>query len=112
GMRKLSTDELKKMQDRGDQFALINVLPANDFNQTRIPGARNIPLEDGSFMARVEQAAGGKDRTVVVYCASEQCPSSTTAAERLEAGGFTKVFVYKGGAAAWQEADKATAMNV
>jgi rhodanese-related sulfurtransferase len=105
-MKKISAEELKKMQHRGDQLTLVNVLPAKEFDKTRIPDARNIPLEDANFVTRVQQTAGGKNRTVVVYCASEQCPSSTKAAEQLEAAGFTNVLDFKGGATAWNEAEK------
>jgi rhodanese-related sulfurtransferase len=51
----------------------------------------------------VEQEAGGKDKPVVVYCASQQCNSSEKAGNKLEAAGFTAVSRYTGGAAAWQK---------
>ena len=51
----------------------------------------------------VEQEAGGKDKSVVVYCASSHCNSSEKAAKKLEEAGFTAVSRYTGGAAAWQE---------
>jgi len=111
-MKKLSTQELKSMQGRGEQITLINVLAAKDFEKTRIPGAHNIPLDDADFTGRVQQAAGGKGNTVVVYCASEQCPSSTKAAEKLDAAGFTRVFDYKGGAQSWREAEKSSPVGV
>lgn len=111
-MKKMSIEELKSLRDRKQQFALINVLSAEKFAQTRIPGALNIPLDDANFVLRVEQAAGGKDRTVVTYCASNECAASTKAAERLEAAGFTNVFDYKAGAEAWQESEKVIAANI
>ena len=103
-MKKISTEELKDMRDRGDDFMLVNVLSAENFGKTRIPGAKNIPLEEPDFVGRVEDEMGGTGRTVVVYCASDSCPASTKAAEALEAAGFTSVFDYKGGAEAWQQA--------
>src|SRR5262245_442834 len=104
-MKMLSTEELRMMEDRGVDFALIDVLPAKDFERTRIPKAMSIPLEEPNFAARVEEAVGRKDRRVVVYCASNDCPASTTAARQLEAAGFTDVADYKGGAEAWHESE-------
>lgn len=105
-MKKVSTEELKSMRNRGVQFVLINVLPAKNFEETRIPGARSIPLEDANFLSRVEQAAGDKAHTVVVYCAGEQCPASRQAAEKLDRAGFTDVLAYEGGAQDWHDAEK------
>ena len=56
---------------------------------------------------RVEEQAGGKDKPVVVYCASQQCNSSEKAAENLENAGFTAVTDFAGGFKAWQETSEA-----
>src|SRR5262249_1802999 len=88
-MKTLSSEELKEMRNRQEPFPLINVLPAGKFRETRIPGAESIPLEDPHFAMRVEEAVGDKDKAVVTYCASEQCPASTQAAQELEAAGFS-----------------------
>jgi rhodanese-related sulfurtransferase len=82
---------------------LVNTLGADSFEQTRIPGAVNIPLTDNDFAARVEQEIGGKDKPVVVYCANQQCDSSEKAAQKLEEAGFTAVTDFAGGFAAWKE---------
>lgn len=106
-MNTISTDELKRMQARGDDLTIINVLPAEKFNSTRIPDAVNIPVALDDFEKEVHAAVGRKGRPVVVYCANEQCTASTKAAERLEAAGFSNVFDYSGGAEAWQNAEAA-----
>ena len=59
--------------------------------------------EVSDFVARVEKEAGGKDKPVIVYCASRQCNSSEKAAEKLENAGFTQILDYAGGFKAWQE---------
>jgi rhodanese-related sulfurtransferase len=102
-MKTISTDELKSLKDQHGALTLVNTLGAEAFEKTRIPGAINVPLQSDDFAARVEQEAGGKDKPVVVYCASEQCNSSEKAAEKLEAAGFTAVWRYTGGAAAWEK---------
>ena len=102
-MKTITTDGLKTLQHQHGDLTLVNTLAANEFEKTKIPGATNIPLASSDFAARVEQEAGGKDKPVVVYCASEQCNSSEKAAQKLEAAGFTAVSRYTGGAAAWQK---------
>ena len=102
-MKAITTDELKALREKNGELTLVNTLGAESFERTRIPGAVNIPLDSGDFTSRVEQEAGGKDKPVVVYCASSHCNSSEKAAKELEEAGFTAVSRYTGGAAAWQE---------
>lgn len=102
-MKTITTEQLKSMRDENADLTLVNTLGAESFEKTQIPGAINVPLNDSAFTARVEQEAGGKDKPVVVYCASQQCDSSEKAAKKLDDAGFTDVSRYTGGAAAWQE---------
>jgi rhodanese-related sulfurtransferase len=102
-MKTIKTDELKAVKGQNGGLTLVNTLAANEFEKTKIPGATNIPLASSDFAARVEHEAGGKDKPVVVYCASQQCNSSEKAAQELEAAGFTAVSRYTGGAAAWNK---------
>jgi rhodanese-related sulfurtransferase len=102
-MKTITTAELQAQCGKPGCPTLINTLAADDFEKTKIPGAINVPLASTDFAARVEQKAGGKNKPVVVYCASQQCNSSEKAAQKLEAAGFTAVSRYTGGAAAWQK---------
>ena len=107
-MQTITTRQLRQMQERDPNLTLINTLPEEHFEQTRVPGAINIPLESDDFVARVEQQAGDRGAPVVVYCASAQCNSSEKAAEKLEQAGFTAVIDYQGGAEAWQNDEAGT----
>lgn len=102
-MKTVTTSELKALKAQNGDLTLVNTLSAEAFEKTKIPGSVNIPLESGDFAARVEQAAGGKAKPIVVYCASGACNSSEKAAQKLEAAGFTAVSRYTDGAAAWQK---------
>ncbi|MHC2071159.1 rhodanese-like domain-containing protein [Bremerella sp. T1] len=102
-MKTLSADELKTRQNKGERLTLINTLDEEHFEKTQIPGSLNIPLQKDDFEKRVEQAIGGKNQPVVVYCANAECPSSDKAAKRLEDAGFTAVYDFEGGAKEWQE---------
>src|ERR1043165_4490332 len=84
-MKTITTDGLKALKGQNGDLTLINTLAADQFEKTKIPGATNIPLASSDFAARVEQEGGGKDKPIVVYCASQQCNSSEKAAEKLEA---------------------------
>src|SRR5688572_31920146 len=102
-MKTITTDNLKALTNQNGDLTLVNTLAAEAFQKTKIPGAINVPLESDDFAARVEQAAGDKNKPVVVYCASQQCNSSEKAARKLEAAGFTDVSRYTDGAAGWQQ---------
>jgi rhodanese-related sulfurtransferase len=105
-MKNITTEELAAKKDRGEQFTFVNTLDAKDFAKSHIPDSINVPQSAPDFAQRVEQAAGGKDQPVVVYCASSQCDSSAKAAEKLEAAGFTNVTKYEEGAEGWHDAGK------
>jgi rhodanese-related sulfurtransferase len=103
-MNTLTVDSLKQMQDQNQDFLLINTLDEENFPSTRIPGSVNIPQASDEFVERVEREAGSKEKKIVVYCASEECQSSTKAAQKLETAGFSNVFDFEAGAKGWQEA--------
>ena len=102
-MKALTHDQLKKMQEKNEKFTLINVLSPDNFKKASIPNSINIPSDQPDFVRQVEQAAGGKDRKVIVYCGSFECPMSHHAAETLEESGFTEVYAYEGGMKEWLE---------
>ncbi len=103
-MQKITAEELKQKQERGEDFLLINTLSEDAFDETHIPGAINIPQQSDDFVQRVEQRAGSKDKPIVVYCAKKDCTSSLQAAEKLEAAGFRNVMDFEGGADEWKSA--------
>ncbi|QDU88477.1 molybdopterin biosynthesis protein MoeB [Pirellulimonas nuda] len=103
-MRTVTPQGLKDMQDAGQKFVLVNTLPADHFEQTKIVGAVNIPESDSDFVDRVKKQAGNKHETVVVYCANSDCDSSTRGARMLEDAGFTHVIDFESGADGWKNA--------
>jgi rhodanese-related sulfurtransferase len=105
-MTPITAEQLQSMQDRNRDLILINTLSADDFEATKIPGAINIPQDEEGFVDQVERRAGGRDKTLVVYCASPECESSSQAARKLEKAGFEKVFDFEGGFQAWQQSQQ------
>lgn len=103
-MQTITTAELKEMTQRTNDLAVLNVLPPEDFQSGHIPDSKNVPLGSADFEKQVEGLAGGRDRAIVVYCASEECTASPKAAKRLDKAGFKNVFDYEAGMRGWQDA--------
>lgn len=107
-MKLITRDDLKTMnEDRHDDFVLINVLARSDFNDKHIRTSINIPVGDEAFEQKVEEVTGGKDRKIVVYCASFDCDASSKAAKKLDEAGFAQVYDYEGGTKDWFEQKQA-----
>ena len=108
-MKTITTKELQELQSTEDDLPIINTLPRDAFEKTRIPGAINIPQDEPEFSDRVARAVGAKIDKLVVYCANQQCDSSEKATKKLEEAGFTSVLTYKGGAEAWKKEARTSA---
>lgn len=59
----IDRDQLKDLVARGAQ--LVEVLPADEYKQDHIPGARSIPLRQ---LNRETAASLDARRAVIVYC--------------------------------------------
>jgi rhodanese-related sulfurtransferase len=103
GIRTISRDDLKTMVDRNAKLMLIDVLDAEQFGQFHLPGAINIPLDD-RFETAITAAVPNKNDKIVVYSSDKSSDTSTRAAEKLNALGYTRVRDFKEGKQAWQQA--------
>ncbi len=103
-MRDINVQELQQIMGSDGNATVVNVLPRDKHEQQHVPDSISIPLNEPNFEEKVEEAAGGKSATVVVYCANEDCDLSPKAAERLEQAGFEDVRDFTGGTRAWGEA--------
>lgn len=102
-MKIMTTLALEEWRAGREDFALVDVLPRESFEQKHIPGSVSAPLGAEDFIDRVEQAVhGDKDRKVVVYCAGAACDAAPRAARRLEHAGFANVFDYESGLEGWE----------
>jgi rhodanese-related sulfurtransferase len=98
----ISKEELKAKLDRGDKLTIVEVLPAQYYRHTHLPGAINLPPEEFGKLA--PQLLPDKSAAIVVYCADVDCKLAPEAAAELEAQGYTDVSEYPGGKADWVEA--------
>jgi len=63
-VRPIDTAGLRGLLERGAQ--LVEVLPAAEFEEEHLPGARNLPLEDLTRERALAEL--DVDRPVVAYC--------------------------------------------
>lgn len=107
-MKTLTRNELKRMNElEHEDFVLINVLPRDVFKQDHIRTSVNVPVDSEDFAQTVDRISGGKNRKIVVYCASFDCNASSKAAKTLAQAGFTQVYDYEGGTKDWNEQKQA-----
>jgi rhodanese-related sulfurtransferase len=86
-------------EDRHRGFALVNVLGEGAFAMAHIPGSINIPHGNEEVFER----RFSKDKEIIVYCASHDCPASDNVAAALVSRGFRRVYDYAGGLSDWQQ---------
>jgi len=99
-MQTITRDALKKKLERGDDFALVEVLPPQAYDAYHLPGAINIPLGP-NFEEKVLLTLRDKNQEIVVYCSDENCSASPTAYKRLKDLGYRRVYDYEFGKHDW-----------
>jgi len=65
-IKMISREELRDKIDRGDDFVLVETLPAMAYHSAHLPGAINLPPDEVS--KRAYQVLPNKDADIVVYC--------------------------------------------
>lgn len=93
----ISVHELKTKMDRGDDFLLIDVREASEFEIVRIPGSVLMPLGnfiDGSALKNLP-----REKEIVLHC--HMGGRSATALSILKNDGFRDVTHVEGGVLAW-----------
>ena len=89
--------EVKRKQDRGDNFTLIDVREPHEYQIAKIPGSKLIPL--GEVMQRARELDTADE--IIVHCRSGA--RSAKAIEQLKKLGFKRLKNLKGGILAWSQ---------
>lgn len=92
----LAAERVKQLLDAGEKLTFIDLRPAKEFQQSRLPGARSIPLaEIAARFAEIPKAG-----RVILYC---DCKTYDIAdrAVFLEYRGFRNIFVMPEGFSGW-----------
>jgi len=92
----LPAERAKQLLDAGEKLTFIDLRPAKDFQQNRLPGARSIPL--GELASRYNEIP--KNGRVVLYC---DCKTYDVAdrAVFLEYRGYRNIFIMPEGYVGW-----------
>jgi ArsR family transcriptional regulator len=92
----IPADRVKRLLDSGAKLVLIDLRPAKEFQENRLPGARSMPMAE--LPKRFEEIP--KTVQVVLYCAC----TLNEIAERvafLEFRGYRNIFVLLDGYPGW-----------
>jgi rhodanese-related sulfurtransferase len=92
----LAADRVKQLIDAGEKLVLIDMRPAKEYQQRRLPGARSLPLAElANRFAEVP-----KSGRVVLYC---DCKPYDVAdrAVFLEYRGYRNIFIMPEGYQGW-----------
>jgi rhodanese-related sulfurtransferase len=65
-VKMISREELKDKIDRGDNFVLVETLPAMAYQSAHLPAAINLPPDE--VIKRAYQVLPDKTADIVVYC--------------------------------------------
>ena len=95
-MKEITVQELKAMQDKKEDFQLIDIREEYEFDICNL-GGELIPM--GDIMDNIDKVS--KDKKVVVHCRSGK--RSASVIQMLEQQGFTNLINLKGGIMAWAE---------
>jgi rhodanese-related sulfurtransferase len=90
---------LKRMQQAGEDFELIDVREADEVQRGTIPGAK--ALARGILERDIDQITTDRNRKMVLYCGGGN--RSALAAVNLQKMGYKNVISLAGGWKAWQQ---------
>ncbi len=98
-MPDITSAELHQRQQAGETPTIIDVRETWEYEEGRIPGAQNIPLN--SLPEKLDDLDELKDQEVIVHCKGGS--RATSAKAYLTQQGFTNVRNLEGGFQAYQQ---------
>jgi polyisoprenoid-binding protein YceI/rhodanese-related sulfurtransferase len=97
----ISRDEIRSQLDAKRAFLLIDVLPAEFYEEAHLPGAKQACVFEVNFLEQVRALAPDKGTPIVFYGSGSQNLASATAAEKLLNAGYLHVYDYRAGIEDW-----------
>ncbi len=98
-IQEIDVDQLKNMQQAGEDFALVDVRDREDAEKGMIPNAVNVSR--GMLEYKIDQVTTDKDKKIVLYCGGGS--RSALAAASLKKMGFKNVISLAGGYKGWKQ---------
>ena len=98
-VRELTVDEVRAKQQRGEQFAFVDVREDSEWSQGHAAGAMH--LGKGIIERDVEGQIPDKGHEIVLYCGGGY--RSALAADAIQRMGYRRVWSMAGGIKAWRD---------
>jgi len=98
----ITQEELWQKLSHPKKSVLLEVLPPENYRQSHLPGALNMPPEQVRTLA--SELVPRNDMEVIVYGAGAECDTSEKVAQQLVTLGYSNVRRYVGGKREWMEA--------
>lgn len=105
GVRRIDAERAKELLDAGEEYVFVDVRTEQEFEESHVPNARNIPLmrrgDDGfglglnEHFSKVMENHFEKGEKIILGCLKGG--RSAKAAEILSERGFTNLFDMRGG---------------
>lgn len=106
-IRECTVADVKRRQDAGEVFHLVDVREADEWSRGHLPGARH--LSKGIIERDIEATIPDLHADIVLYCGGGY--RSALAADNLQRMGYTNVTSMDGGWRAWTESGFPTAQD-
>ena len=104
GIRTFNLQQAYALHQQGETI-FIDARPPAEYRELHIEGAINLSADELNVIKDTELYKRlNPKRTMIVYCAHEDCHASLQVAELLQNRGFSQVVVFLGGFRAWDEA--------
>ena len=98
-VRETTPEQVRKKQEAGESFHLIDVREDNEWQKGHAAGARH--MGKGIIERDVEKAIPDHDAEIILYCGGGY--RSALAADALQQMGYTNVISMDGGWKRWRE---------
>lgn len=99
-IRECTIDDVRKRQQAGEDFLLVDVREDSEWQAGHIPGA--LHLGKGVIERDIESRIPDRGESIVLYCGGGY--RSALAAEVIQKMGYTDVLSMDGGMRGWREA--------
>jgi len=101
----ISLDDFRRYVEKKEGLAL-DARPEIFHRLGHVPGALSFPREDfgGAYAKMCSRLEGDRKQLLLVYCSGASCEDSQMVADGLAKLGYRRVYVFKGGWDAWEEA--------
>lgn len=86
--KSINSIQAEKLINESSDLTIIDVRRYNEFKESKIPNAINIPVEELEW--EIEELGDNKNKPILVYCKAGH--KSALACQMLEEEGFTNLY--------------------